>query len=43
MTPLKRMGVPDEIAEATLFLASDGGGYITGQVLQVDGGWLMTG
>jgi len=43
MTPLKRMGVREEIAEATLFLASDGGGYITGQVLQVDGGWLMTG
>jgi NAD(P)-dependent dehydrogenase (short-subunit alcohol dehydrogenase family) len=43
MTPLKRMGRPEEIAEATLFLASDGGGYITGQVLQVDGGWLMTG
>jgi NAD(P)-dependent dehydrogenase (short-subunit alcohol dehydrogenase family) len=43
MTPLKRMGLPDEIAEATLFLASDGGGYVTGQVLQVDGGWLMTG
>jgi NAD(P)-dependent dehydrogenase (short-subunit alcohol dehydrogenase family) len=43
MTPLKRMGIPEEIAEATLFLASDGGGYITGQVLQVDGGWLMTG
>ncbi|HEV7584245.1 MAG TPA: SDR family oxidoreductase [Solirubrobacteraceae bacterium] len=43
MTPLRRMGVPEEIAETTLFLASDGGGYITGQVLQVDGGWLMTG
>ncbi len=43
MTPLKRMGVPQEIAEATLFLASDGGGYVTGQILQVDGGWLMTG
>ena len=43
MTPLKRMGRPREIAESALFLASDGGGYITGQVLQVDGGWLMTG
>jgi NAD(P)-dependent dehydrogenase (short-subunit alcohol dehydrogenase family) len=43
MTPLKRMGLPEEIAEAALFLASDGGGYVTGQVLQVDGGWLMTG
>jgi 3-oxoacyl-[acyl-carrier protein] reductase len=43
MTPLKRMGLPEEIAESVLFLASDGGGYVTGQVLQVDGGWLMTG
>ena len=43
MTPLRRMGRPEEIAESVLFLASDGGGYITGQVLQVDGGWMMTG
>jgi len=43
MTPLKRMGLPQEIAEAALFLASDGGGYVTGQVLHVDGGWLMPG
>jgi 3-oxoacyl-[acyl-carrier protein] reductase len=43
MTPLKRMGRPEEIAEAALFLASDGGGYVTGQVLHVDGGWLMPG
>ncbi|MBI5090300.1 MAG: SDR family oxidoreductase [Actinobacteria bacterium] len=43
MTPLRRMGRPEEIAETVLFLASDGGGYITGQILQVDGGWMMTG
>jgi NAD(P)-dependent dehydrogenase (short-subunit alcohol dehydrogenase family) len=43
MTPLKRLGRPEEIAETVLFLASDGGGYITGQVIQVDGGWLLTG
>lgn len=43
MTPLRRMGTPEEIAEAALFLASDGGGYVTGQVLQVDGGWVMPG
>lgn len=43
MTPLKRLGRPEEIAETVLFLASDGGGYITGQIIQVDGGWLLTG
>jgi 3-oxoacyl-[acyl-carrier protein] reductase len=43
MTPLKRMGVPEEIAETVLYLASDGGGYTTGQVLEVSGGWIMDG
>ena len=43
MTQLKRMGLPEEIAETVLFLASDGAGYITGQILQVDGGWVMAG
>ncbi len=42
-TPLGRMGEPEEIAETVLFLSSDGGGYITGQVLQVDGGWVLAG
>jgi NAD(P)-dependent dehydrogenase (short-subunit alcohol dehydrogenase family) len=42
-TPLKRMGLPDEIAETVLFLASDGGGYVTGQTIHVDGGWNLTG
>jgi 3-oxoacyl-[acyl-carrier protein] reductase len=43
MTPLKRFGVPDEIAETALFLASDGAGYITGQVIHVDAGWVLDG
>jgi 3-oxoacyl-[acyl-carrier protein] reductase len=38
--PLKRGGQPDEVADACLFLASDLSRYITGQVLQVDGGML---
>lgn len=42
-TPLRRLGYPDEIAQSVLYLASAGGGYTTGQVLQVDGGWLMPG
>lgn len=41
MTPLGRMGRPEEIAESVLYLASDGGGYTTGQVLEVSGGWIM--
>lgn len=36
--PLKRLGTPEDIAEAILFLASPGAGYITGQVLAVNGG-----
>ena len=39
--PLKRMGKPEEIAAACLFLAGEQAGYITGQVLQVDGGLYM--
>jgi NAD(P)-dependent dehydrogenase (short-subunit alcohol dehydrogenase family) len=43
MTPLGRMGRPEEIAETALYLASDGGGYTTGQVLEVSGGWILDG
>jgi 3-oxoacyl-[acyl-carrier protein] reductase len=43
MNPLKRFGKPEELAETVLFLASDGAGYITGQVIHVDGGWVMAG
>ncbi len=38
--PLKRAGKPEDIAKACAFLASDDSSYITGQVLQVDGGML---
>lgn len=39
--PIARMGHPNDMAEAILFLASDASNYITGQVLNVDGGWVM--
>ena len=39
--PLKRMGTPDDIAAAVVFLASDEAGFITGQVLSVSGGLTM--
>lgn len=39
--PLKRFGKPQDVAEAVAFLASDQAGYITGQVLQTDGGMAM--
>ncbi len=38
--PLKRGGKPEDVANACVFLASDLSNYITGQVLQVDGGML---
>jgi 7-alpha-hydroxysteroid dehydrogenase len=37
-TPLKRIGDPNDIAAAVVYLASDAGSYITGKVLEVDGG-----
>ena len=43
MNPMKRFGDPREIAETVLFLASDGAGYINGQVVHVEGGWVPAG
>lgn len=38
ITPLHRLAAPSELAEAAQFLASDGAGFVTGQILTVDGG-----
>jgi NAD(P)-dependent dehydrogenase (short-subunit alcohol dehydrogenase family) len=39
--PLKRFGVPEDIAQSVIFLASNNADYITGQVIVVDGGWTL--
>ena len=39
--PVGRFGSVEDVAEAVWFLCSDGAGYITGQVLQIDGGMVM--
>lgn len=38
--PLKRIGEPDEVSAAVVFLASDEASYVTGATIYVDGGWL---
>ncbi len=41
LIPLQNFGIPEDIADAVCFLASDAARYITGQTLQVDGGMAM--
>jgi NAD(P)-dependent dehydrogenase (short-subunit alcohol dehydrogenase family) len=40
--PLGRLGVPDDVAKAALFLASDASSWITGVTLDIAGGQVMT-
>ena len=40
--PMRRMGTPDDVAPAVVFLASDAAGYITGQTLSTSGGLTMS-
>jgi 2-hydroxycyclohexanecarboxyl-CoA dehydrogenase len=43
MIPLKRLGVPEDVADVVAFFVSDDSRYLTGQVLSVDGGLTMIG
>jgi 3-oxoacyl-[acyl-carrier protein] reductase len=40
-TPVMRIGKPEEVAEAALFLAGDKAGFITGEVMNISGGFIM--
>ena len=40
-TPLGRIASPDELAEAVQFLVSDAAGFVTGQIMTVDGGRIL--
>jgi NAD(P)-dependent dehydrogenase (short-subunit alcohol dehydrogenase family) len=38
-TPLGRPGEPEDVAGAAVYLASDAASFVTGQIVQVNGGW----
>ena len=40
-TPLGRLGTPDEVAKVIRFLVSDDAGFVTGQVIGIDGGLVL--
>lgn len=41
MTPVRRLGTPDDVAAACAFLCSDEASFITGQQINVNGGWYL--
>jgi 3-oxoacyl-[acyl-carrier protein] reductase len=40
-TPLRREGTPEDVAEVVLFLASDSASYLSGEIIQINGGLGM--
>lgn len=41
-TPMRRLGTPEDVATTALFLTSEAGHFVTGQVVDVAGGWKLT-
>lgn len=41
-TPMRRFGTPQDVAAATIYLTSEGGHFVTAQVIDVAGGWMMS-
>jgi NAD(P)-dependent dehydrogenase (short-subunit alcohol dehydrogenase family) len=42
-TPMERFGAPEEMAGAAVYLASEESGFVTGEIIAVDGGFLASG